>query len=174
MIASAYVRIDGVRLVRYYSTSFKKIKCVEDGNIYSLAYVTQDATVSFEETDIPLNEITAGAIVSADNVLGLSNYIVKTTEAQLSSVSADITTEVSSLVVDGLSDTMAEEISAAVIDGISAGFIDEISTAVIQQISSEVVVSADNVLGLSDYIMDTIDSLDGVVDNQISVDLGGA
>ena len=174
MISSAYVTIDGVRLVKYYSTEFKKIKCVEDGNIYPLAHVTEDATVSFEETDIPLNEITAGAIVSADNVLGLGDYIFKTTETQLSSVSVDIATEVSAIVVDGLSDAMAGKISGAVIEEISAGFIDEISAAVMQQVSSNVVVSADNVLGLSDYIIETIDSIDGTVDNKISVDLGGA
>lgn len=175
MIESEYVIIDGVKLVRYYSTSLKKIKCVEDGNIYPLAYVTQDATVTFDETNIPLNDIIAGAIVSSDNVLGLSNYIVQTTENQLCSISVDITKDVSSNIIENLSGTMAEEISGMVVDSLSDGIADEISSAIIQEISSDVVVSSSNVLGLSDYIIQTIDVMsDGAQDNSVRVDLGGA
>jgi hypothetical protein len=45
-----------------------------------VAYVTRGSTVEFEDTDIPLNEITAGAIVSYEDVLGLSSYISSTVD----------------------------------------------------------------------------------------------
>ena len=77
-IVQENVTIDGVELRRYRSDQDVKIRCVEDGNMYPLAYLTQDATVTFAETSYPLNDITAGAIVSADNVLGLSGYILDT------------------------------------------------------------------------------------------------
>lgn len=77
-IVQENVTIDGVELRRFRSDQDVKIRCVEDGNMYPLAYLTQDATVTFAETSYPLNDITAGAIVSCDNVIGLSGYIVDT------------------------------------------------------------------------------------------------
>jgi len=77
-IVQENVTIDGVELRRYRSDQDVKIRCVEDGNMYPLAYLTQDATVTFAETGYPLNDITAGALVSCDNVLGLSDYIIDT------------------------------------------------------------------------------------------------
>lgn len=158
MISSINVTMDGVELVRYYSTNFKKIKCVEDGNIYPLAYATKDATVKFEETNIDLNEITSGAIVSASDVLGLSNYIAKTTEGQIGAISVDI----------------AKNISGTVAESISVELGNDISTAIMSNISGKLDVSAENVIGLSDFIIDTMDGMDGLKDGNIFVDLGGA
>ena len=74
-IVQENVTIDGVELRRFRSDQDVKIRCVEDGNMYPLAYLTQDATVTFAETSYPLNDITAGAIVSCDNVIGLSALV---------------------------------------------------------------------------------------------------
>ena len=68
------VKIDGIDLVKWSSTGNFKIKS-QDGNIYPLAYVAKNSTVTFTETNIPLNEITAGAIVDCSSVVGLSGYI---------------------------------------------------------------------------------------------------
>lgn len=78
MIVSTNVNIDGVELVRWSSDADVKIKCVQDGNVYPVAYVTKNATVSFDETNIPLNEISAGVPIYYSDVIGLSGYIVDT------------------------------------------------------------------------------------------------
>jgi hypothetical protein len=68
------VKIDGLNLVKWSSTSNVKIKS-DDGNIYPVAYTAKNSTVQFTETNIPLNEITAGVIVDCKDVVGLSGYI---------------------------------------------------------------------------------------------------
>ena len=75
MIVQEDVTIDGIQLTRYSSDRDVKIRCVQDGTIYPIAYLTRGSTVQFKETNIPLNEISAGAIVSCGDVIGLSGYI---------------------------------------------------------------------------------------------------
>ena len=74
-IVSKDVTIDGIQLTRYSSDKDVKIKCVQDGIIYPIAYLTRGSSVEFSETNIPLNEISSGAIVSYGDVMGLSGYI---------------------------------------------------------------------------------------------------
>ena len=80
MIVSKNVELGGIKLKKWYSDNLKKIKCNEDNNIYSAAYTSRDANLSFEETNLPLNEITSGAIISVDDVWGLSDVYVQKTE----------------------------------------------------------------------------------------------
>ena len=80
MIVSKNVELGGIKLKKWYSDNLKKIKCNEDNNIYSAAYTSRDANLSFEETNLPLNEIIAGAIISVDDVWGLSDVYVQKTE----------------------------------------------------------------------------------------------
>ena len=88
MIVSKNVELAGIKLKKWYSNNLKKIKCNEDNNIYSAAYTSRDANLSFEETNLPLNEITSGAIISVDDVWGLSNKYAQKDE--LVEVSNDI------------------------------------------------------------------------------------
>lgn len=78
MILSSKVIVDGIELKKFYSDNNTKIKCEQDGNIYSLAYTDLNATVSFLTTDIPLNEISVGVEIRAEDLIGLSDYIINT------------------------------------------------------------------------------------------------
>ena len=49
-------RKDGVNLYRTYSDSKLMIKQVETGNIYTEAIDVENATYTYEETDIPIDE----------------------------------------------------------------------------------------------------------------------
>lgn len=98
MIVSKNVELAGIKLKKWYSNNLKKIKCNEDNNIYSAAYTSRDANLSFEETNLPLNEITSGAIISVDDVWGLSDVYAQKTElsgyATIQSVE-DLSSEIS-------------------------------------------------------------------------------
>ena len=72
------VKFNGNRFYKYFSDTYKKIQCEDDGNIYTNAFVSINSTYTFKETDIPLNEIATSTIVEAANVIGLSDYIVET------------------------------------------------------------------------------------------------
>lgn len=50
-------RFDGVNLYRTYSDANLQIKQVETGNIYSEAVDVEDATYTYEETDIPVEPV---------------------------------------------------------------------------------------------------------------------
>lgn len=49
-------RSDGVNLYRTYSDSKLMIKQVETGNVYAEAIDVENATYTYEETDIPIEE----------------------------------------------------------------------------------------------------------------------
>lgn len=78
MLCSQIVKIDRNEFIKYYSDAHKKIKCKEDGNIYPNVFVSKNSTYTFEETNIPLNEISSSYIIDASNVIGLSDYILET------------------------------------------------------------------------------------------------
>ena len=44
----------------------------------------------------------------------------------------------------------------------------------LNEISASTIVDAANVIGLSDYIVETIDIMDGKSDDNVAIDLGGA
>lgn len=75
MIHNENTELDGIQLIRYYSDANKKIRCNEDGNIYPTAYTAPNSTLTFSETDIPLNDVSAGPIIDAKNIKGLDAYI---------------------------------------------------------------------------------------------------
>jgi hypothetical protein len=78
MLCSEIVKINNIDFIKYYSDNYKKIQCVEDGNIYPSAYVAKDSTYSFKETEYSLNEISAFTSIEASNIIGLSDYIIET------------------------------------------------------------------------------------------------
>lgn len=89
MVVSALVDIDGVEFVRWSSDRNMKIKCEQDGNIYPIAYVTKDATVTFVDTDKPLNEISAARIITPQDVQDLSEFIIKTIDEAVDDMEGD-------------------------------------------------------------------------------------
>ena len=69
------VVIGGVEMKKYYSDEYKKIQCVQDKNIYSVAYTTKNSTATFVETTTPINDITPGNIIKAEDIIDLSSYV---------------------------------------------------------------------------------------------------
>jgi hypothetical protein len=78
MVVSSLVKIDGNEYIKWYDNENKKIRCVQDDNIYPSAYTQKGSTYTFVSTNIPLNEISSFSQIEASNVVGLSDYIVET------------------------------------------------------------------------------------------------
>ena len=71
------VKIDDKDLYKIWSDNYVKIQCQQDMNIYQVAYLTLSSLYTFQETNIPIEQIFK---VQADEVLGLSGYISQQTE----------------------------------------------------------------------------------------------
>lgn len=80
MVVHEDIVIDGKNFVKYYSNENFKIRCDQDMNIYPVAYVLQGSTVTFTQTNQPLNEITPGHEISACQIVGLKDFVEKTVD----------------------------------------------------------------------------------------------
>lgn len=80
------VKIEDKDLYKIWSDNYVKIQCQQDMNIYQVAYITLSSLYTFQETNIPVDQIFK---VQADEVLGLSGYITQQTETSISAGSYD-------------------------------------------------------------------------------------
>lgn len=72
-----HVKLDGVNLLRIWSDRYVKIRCVEDANIYQIAYVTDPTKRTFQETNLSIEQQHMGyQVVEAKNVLNLSGDVL--------------------------------------------------------------------------------------------------
>lgn len=80
------VKIDNKDLYKIWSDNYVKIQCQQDMNIYQVAYITLSSLYTFQETNIPVDQVFK---VQADEVLGLSGYISQQTESNISAGAYD-------------------------------------------------------------------------------------